>query len=88
MDPVLLVKQVLQLFMVDFVRIVSMHGLTIEAIYGHQPNTEYFNYKDGCGICECIHIEAFKKALAWVTGKQLWVISNIMLFKAIIPLRN
>ena len=38
MDPVLLVKQVLQLFMVDFVRIVSMHGLTIEAIYGHQSN--------------------------------------------------
>ena len=32
-----------------------------------------------------ILIEAFKKELAWVTDKWLWVISNIML---VIPVRN
>ena len=29
-----------------------------------------------------------KEELAWATGKQLQVISNIMLFKTVIPLRN
>ena len=46
----------------------------------------YFNYKGGCDIHKCITIWAFKK-LAWATDKLLEVISNIMLFKTVIPLR-
>ena len=33
-------------------------------------------------------IEVIKKELAWATDKRLQVISNIMLFKTVIPLRN
>ena len=33
-------------------------------------------------------IEVIKKELAWATDKQLQVISNIMLFKTVITLRN
>ena len=29
-----------------------------------------------------------KKELAWVIDKRLWVISNKMLFKTVVPLRN
>ena len=50
---------------------------------------EYFSYKGGCGIRECTLIKAFiKEKLAWAIDKWLWVISNKMLFKAVIPLRN
>ena len=38
--------------------------------------------------CVATHIEVFKKQLAWATDKHLQVISNIMLFKAVIPLRD
>ena len=40
---------------------------------------ECFSYKGWCGM---MHIEA---ELALATYKQLGVISNIMLFKAVIP---
>ena len=53
---------------------------------------ECFTYKDGCGVHEhCTHIKAFKRRaglLIWATDKQLWVISNIMLFKTVTPLSN
>ena len=29
-----------------------------------------------------------KEELVWVIGKWLWVISNKMLFKTVVPLRN
>ena len=31
---------------------------------------------------------SLKEELAWVIDKRLWVISNKMLFKTIVPLRN
>ena len=34
-------------------------------------------------VCVSQHL---KEELAWDTYKQLWIISNIMLFKAVIPL--
>ena len=33
-------------------------------------------------------IDVLKEELAWATDKLLRVISNIMLFKTVIPLRN
>ena len=47
-----------------------------------------FSYKGGCGVRGFTHIEAIKEELAWATDKRLQVISNIMLFKTVIPLRN
>ena len=42
---------------------------------------EHFNYKGGCGIRECMLIEAFIKGeLAWAIDKWLRVISHKMLF--------
>ena len=37
-----------------------------------------------------VGLEVFKRKeeLAWATDKWLWVISNAMLFKTVIPLRN
>ena len=50
---------------------------------------EHFSYKGGCGIRECTCIETFiKEELAWAIDKWLRVISNKMLFKAVIPLRS
>ena len=50
---------------------------------------ECFTYRDGCGVREHMHIEAFEEEeLAWVIDKRLWVISNKMLFKTVVPLRN
>ena len=49
---------------------------------------ERFIYKGGCGVRERMHIETFKKELAWVIDKWLRVISNKMLFKTVVPLRN
>ena len=42
-----------------------------------------YGYEDGCGICECMHIEAFKGELTWAIYK-LQVISNTMLLKTVI----
>ena len=47
-----------------------------------------FSYKGGCGIRERMHIKVFKRKLAWAIDKRRQVISNKMLFKTIIPLRN
>ena len=47
-----------------------------------------FSYKGGCGVHGSSRIEAFKEKLAWATYRRLRVISNIMLFKTVIPLRN
>ena len=41
---------------------------------------EYFSYKGGCDVYSRTHIKAFKEELAWAIEKQLWVISNKMLF--------
>ncbi len=46
---------------------------------------EHFSYKGGCGIHVLMHLE---EKLAWATDKKLWVISNIMLFKTVMPLGN
>ena len=42
---------------------------------------ERFSCKGVCGVCGCTCIKVLKSELAWATDKQLWVISNIMLFK-------
>ena len=49
---------------------------------------ERFSYKGWCGIHNHMHIEAFKEELALTIDKQLRIVSNKMLFKTIIPLRN
>ena len=48
---------------------------------------ERFSYKGGCGVCERMRIEAFKRR-AGLGYKRLRVISNKMLFKTVILLRN
>ena len=50
--------------------------------------TERFSHKGGCGVCGSTHIKAFKEEVAWATDRRLRVISNIMLFKTVILLRN
>ena len=47
-----------------------------------------FSYKGGSGVHGRTRVEAFKEQLAWATYKRLRVISNTMLFKRVIPLRN
>ena len=60
-------------------------------LYSHlkQPyisnKTKHFSYK---GVRGRACIEVLKEELACPTYKQLRVISNIMLFKTVIPLRN
>ena len=49
---------------------------------------EHFSYKGGFGAPEHTRIKTFKEELAWVIDKRLWAISNKMLFKTVIPLRN
>ena len=46
---------------------------------------EHFSYKDGCGMT---HIDAFKEEVVLTTYKWLRVISNTMLFKTVMPVRN
>ena len=46
---------------------------------------EHFSNNNGCGVMCTRHL---KEELAWAIDKQLQVISNIMLFKTVIPLRN
>ena len=53
--------------------------------------TECFSYKGGYGILERTCIETFKTRAVLdytYTDKHLWVISNIMLLKTLIPLKN
>ena len=49
---------------------------------------EHFSYKGVCGVRELTRIETFKNELSWVIDKRLQVISNKMLFKTVVPLRN
>ena len=50
--------------------------------------TKHFSYKGRCGV-RGVHISRhLKEELAWATYKRLLFISNIMLFKTVIPLRN
>ena len=40
-------------------------------------------------VCVGIHVlRRLKEELAWATDKRLQVISNVMLVKTVIPLRN
>ena len=61
-------------------------------LYSHlkQPyisnKTKCFSYKGGCGVHMCTRIEVFKRRAGLATYKRLRVISNIMLFKTVIPL--
>ena len=50
--------------------------------------TVHFSYKGGCGVHGCTRIKEIKEEMAWATDKRLQVISNIMLFKTVIPLGN
>ena len=45
-------------------------------------------YVDGCSMHGRMCIETFKKELVWAIDKWLQVISNKMLFKTVILLRN
>ena len=47
---------------------------------------EHFNYKDGCGVCGCLCIEAFKKELVWTIDKLLQVIRYLK--QLYVTLRN
>ena len=62
-------------------------------LYSHlkQPpisnKTKHFGYKGGCGVCVGVHVSRhLKEELAWATYRWLQVLSNIMLFKTVIPL--
>ena len=49
--------------------------------------TEHFSYRGGCVIHEHTCIKALKEELGLTTDKRLHVISNIMLFETITPVR-
>ena len=49
---------------------------------------ECFSYKVDVGYMGVHILRCLKEELAWATDKQLWVISNIMLFKTVLLLRN
>ena len=49
---------------------------------------ERFSYKGGCGVHGHTISRHLKEELAWATDKWLWIISNIMLFETVVPLRN
>ena len=46
---------------------------------------EHFCYRGRCGISES---KSSKEELAWVTDKWFQFLSNVMLLKTVIPLRN
>ena len=46
---------------------------------------ERFSYKGGCGVHGRTRIKVIKEELAWATDKRLQVISNVVLFKTVIP---
>ena len=50
--------------------------------------TKRFSYKGGCCVRGRSRTRRLKEELAWATYRRLQVISNIMLFKTVIPLRN
>ena len=50
-----------------------------------EKKMERFSYEGGCGVRERTRIETFKRR---VIDKRLRVISNKMLFKTVVPLRN
>ena len=98
MDPIWLVKQVLQLL--RQLLSVSLVGVTFELKYAItltvqsfkqlyiSNKTDWFSYKVGGGVYGVTHIEHWKAELTWAIDKRVQVISNIMLFIAVIPLRN
>ena len=49
---------------------------------------KHLSYKSECGVCERTCIEALKEELVLAIDKKLQVISNKMLFKTVIQLRN
>ena len=52
---------------------------------------ERFSYKGGCGAGMPVNVHVprhLKEELAWVINKRLRVISNKMLFKTVVSLRN
>ena len=49
---------------------------------------KHFSYKGECGIRERTHSKHLKEELVWAIYEWLWVISNGILFKTVIPLRN
>ena len=48
---------------------------------------ERFSYKGGCDNVNVCISRYLKEELAWAIDKQLWLITKIMLFKTVIPLR-
>ena len=46
---------------------------------------EHFSYKGGCGVCERMRIEVFKRKAGGAIDE---LVSNKMIFKIVIPLRN
>ena len=49
---------------------------------------EHFSIKVGVAYMNIRVSKRLKEQLAWDIDKWLWVISNKMLFKTVIPLRN
>ena len=53
---------------------------------------ERFSYKGVCGVLDIRTyirvLRHLREELSWVVDKWLWVISNKMLFKTVIPLRH
>ena len=50
--------------------------------------TECFCYKGGSGM-QGVHVSRLlKEELAWATDKWLQLISNMMLFKTVVPLKS
>ena len=62
--------------------------ILMEKILVQRSKMERFSYKGGCGVGERMHIKSLKEELAWAIDKRLQVVSNKMLFKIVIPLRN
>ena len=50
--------------------------------------TKRFSHKGGCGVHGRMCIEVLKEELTWATYKRFQIISNIMLFETVIPLKN
>ena len=63
-------------------------------LYSHLKQRTYVTRQNASVIkvgvvCISVHVlRCLKEELAWATYKRLRVISNIMLFKTVIPLRN
>ena len=46
---------------------------------------EYFSYKSEYGICVSNHL---KEKLAWPIDKWYWLISNVILLKIVVTVKN